>query len=135
MDYYHKQSEENTLRRAEAARNSSTDRLRCAARKEQLTLEVARLIREFFLQQNAFHDVDSYCAPGKSARILQSILYFEEKARAAIEAGVSARELIAAKSKNKIGDAKFYKDYEKILNEADAGMENEINEMVRKNAA
>src|SRR3989338_2222721 len=103
--------------------------------KEQLTLEVARLIREFFLQQNAFHDVDSYCAPAKSARILQSILYFEEKARAAIEAGVSARELIAAKSKNKIGDAKFYKDYEKILNEADAGMENEINEMVRKNAA
>ncbi|MBI4018850.1 MAG: V-type ATP synthase subunit A [Candidatus Aenigmarchaeota archaeon] len=103
--------------------------------KEQLTLEVARLIREFFLQQNAFHDVDSYCAPAKSARILQSILYFEEKARAAIEAGVSAREAVAIKSKNKIGDAKFYKDYEKILNEADAGMENEINEMVRKNAA
>ncbi|HLD83439.1 MAG TPA: V-type ATP synthase subunit A [archaeon] len=103
--------------------------------KEQMTMEIARVIREFFLQQNAFHDVDSYCAPAKSMRILQSILMFDEKARAAIEAGISARDILSVKSRGRIADAKFYKEYAKILDEADAGIENEISEMVRKNAA
>jgi len=34
--------------------------------KQQMTLEIARMIREFFLQQNAYHDIDTYCEPKKT---------------------------------------------------------------------
>ncbi|MBI4014977.1 MAG: V-type ATP synthase subunit A [Candidatus Aenigmarchaeota archaeon] len=103
--------------------------------KEQLTLEVARLVREFFLQQNAFHEVDSYCSPAKSVRMLKSILFFEECARSALDRGVPARDIISVKSKNRISEAKFYPDHEKILDETDGEMKKELEEMVRKNAA
>ncbi len=103
--------------------------------REQLTLEVARLIREFFLQQNAFHEVDSYCSPAKSMRMLKSILFFEECARSALDVGAPVRDIISMKSKNRISEAKFYPDHEKILNETDREMKKELEEMVRKNAA
>src|SRR6056297_3757069 len=47
---------------------------------QQLTLEVARYIREAFLQQNALHDVDTSCTPEKTYRMLQAINTFDEAA-------------------------------------------------------
>jgi len=60
---------------------------------QQLTLEVARFLREAYLQQNAFHDVDTYCPPEKTYRILQSIKTFSDEAFEALEAGAPVEEL------------------------------------------
>ena len=60
---------------------------------QQLTLEVARFLREAYLQQNAFHDVDTYCPPEKTYRILQAIKTFNDEAFEALEAGAPVEEI------------------------------------------
>jgi len=48
--------------------------------RERLTLEIARMVREDFLQQNAFHEVDTYCPLKKQFAMMDTILYFRELA-------------------------------------------------------
>ncbi|MFC7141128.1 V-type ATP synthase subunit A [Halosimplex aquaticum] len=60
---------------------------------QQLTLEVARYIKEAWLQQNALHDVDRYCPPEKTYRILGAIRTFNDEAEQALEAGVPIDEI------------------------------------------
>ncbi|RRJ30773.1 ATP synthase subunit A [Halocatena pleomorpha] len=60
---------------------------------QQLTLEVARYLREAWLQQNAFHDVDRYCPPEKTYQILTAIKAFNDEAFEALDAGVPVDEI------------------------------------------
>jgi V/A-type H+-transporting ATPase subunit A len=60
---------------------------------QQLTLEVARYLREAWLQQNAFHEVDRYCPPEKTYQILKAIKHFNDEAFDALEAGVPVEEI------------------------------------------
>ncbi|MEF8800658.1 MAG: ATP synthase subunit A [Halolamina sp.] len=60
---------------------------------QQLIMEVARYIREAWLQQNAFHDVDRYCPPEKTYQILGAIKTFNDEAVRALEAGVPVDEI------------------------------------------
>ena len=60
--------------------------------KQQLTLEVARMIREFLLQQNAFHEIDTYCTLDKSYLIMKTVLHFNTLAKAALEHLLAGRE-------------------------------------------
>jgi V/A-type H+-transporting ATPase subunit A len=60
---------------------------------QQLTLEVARYLREAWLQQNAFHDVDTYCPPEKTYLLLSAIRTFNDEAFEALEAGVPVEEI------------------------------------------
>jgi len=94
--------------------------------KQQLTLEVARLIREFLLQQNAFHDIDTYCEPQKSYDIMKIILLYEDLAGTALEQGAKVTQLLKIESKDRIGEAKFTKDHEKLLKELQEQMEKEF---------
>ena len=94
---------------------------------QQLTLEVARYLREAFLQQNAFHDVDTYCEPEKTYRILGAIKTFNDEAFEALDAGVPVDEIQsvdAAPRLNRIGTAE---DYDAFVDE----LEVEIAEQVR----
>jgi len=91
--------------------------------KEQLTMEVARLIREGFLQQNAFHEVDSFCSMKKQYGILKSIVSFSEQANTAVEVGVPIESIIKMNSKAKltkiclVEETNFEKELSKIMNE------------------
>ncbi|PSP79100.1 ATP synthase subunit A [Halobacteriales archaeon QS_1_68_20] len=60
---------------------------------QQLTLEVARYIREAWLQQNALHDVDRYCPPEKTYQLLGAIKTFNDEAFEALDAGVPVEEI------------------------------------------
>jgi V/A-type H+-transporting ATPase subunit A len=60
---------------------------------QQLTLEVARYIKDAWLQQNALHDVDRYCPPEKTYRILGAIKTFNDEAFDALDAGVPVDEI------------------------------------------
>ncbi|MBS3790583.1 MAG: V-type ATP synthase subunit A, partial [Candidatus Thermoplasmatota archaeon] len=60
---------------------------------DQFALQAARLVREDFLQQNAFHDVDTFCSPEKQFRMLQIIMEFYETGQRALEEGVSVDSL------------------------------------------
>jgi len=81
---------------------------------QQLTLEVARYLREGFLQQNAFHDVDTYCEPEKSYLTLRAIKTFNDEAFEALDAGVPVEEIQsidAAPRLNRIGTAEDYESF------------------------
>ena len=60
---------------------------------QQLTLEVARYIREAYLQQNALHDIDRYSPPEKTYRILEAIKTFHDEAFEALDSGVPIDEI------------------------------------------
>jgi V/A-type H+-transporting ATPase subunit A len=61
---------------------------------EKVILEVARMLREDFLQQFAFDEIDAYCPPMKQYLMLKAILAFYEAATAALTRGVSLRQVL-----------------------------------------
>jgi V/A-type H+-transporting ATPase subunit A len=61
---------------------------------EKIILEVARMLREDFLQQFAFDEVDAYCPPLKAYWILKVILAFSDASVAALNRGVSLRQIL-----------------------------------------
>ena len=67
---------------------------------QQLTLEIARMIREYFLQQNAYHDVDTYCSLKKQFAMLNEIMVFGKYAKTALAAGVPMPKILDLKSQN-----------------------------------
>ncbi|NTV23671.1 MAG: V-type ATP synthase subunit A [Nanoarchaeota archaeon] len=98
--------------------------------KQQLTLEVARMIREFFLQQNAYHEVDTYCEPKKMYMMADTILYFSKKAYTALEEGASIPMILNLEAKEKISNVKFIKDYESELNKIKLEMDREFAKLI-----
>ena len=54
---------------------------------DKLLLLVAKMIREDFLQQSAYHEVDTYCVPAKAGLMLKTIIRFYELAQEMLEAG------------------------------------------------
>ncbi len=98
--------------------------------KQQLTLEVARMIREFFLQQNAFHEVDTYCEPKKTFMLADTILYYSQRAHSALDQGVAISTLLNMESKETIADVKFIKDYDTKLNKIRTEMDSEFAKII-----
>jgi V/A-type H+-transporting ATPase subunit A len=62
--------------------------------EERILLESARLLREGFLRQNAFHPFDATCPPGKTAAMLEVFLHFHRQARQAVRAGMGAKAIL-----------------------------------------
>jgi V/A-type H+-transporting ATPase subunit A len=99
--------------------------------KDRLIIEVAKMIREDFLQQMAFHEIDTYCSPKKQVGILQIILDFYKHALKAISEGISVRDIIKLPIIGTIGRLKEIKEdvYEKEFKEIKSRMENQINSL------
>ncbi len=74
--------------------------------KDRLTLETAQIIREDFLQQNAFSDTDSYSSLAKQAKLLSLILSFNTLGKKALDAGASMKDLFSISARERIGRAK-----------------------------
>ena len=73
---------------------------------DQLKLEVAKSLREDFLQQNAFHEVDTYCSLPKQFKMLNLILGFYDEAKKALDAGVYLDEILKIESREGISRSK-----------------------------
>ena len=73
---------------------------------DQLTLETAKMVREDFLQQNAFVDIDSYSSYDRQEKLLSLILSYDRLCRAAIEKGAQTVDLFAIPARERIGRAK-----------------------------
>lgn len=74
---------------------------------DRVTLEAARSIREDYLQQDAFNDVDTYATLNKQYRMLRLIMGFYYKAREAVRAGAGINEIFSLPVRERIGRAKF----------------------------
>ncbi len=95
---------------------------------DQLTLEVARMVREDFLQQNAFMDVDSFSDYGRQKKLLGMILSYDALCRDAIAKGASVQELFQIPAREQIGRAKSVpaEEYETVYNQIQSDMEQQI---------
>ncbi|MDF1530918.1 MAG: ATP synthase subunit A [Methanosarcinales archaeon] len=82
---------------------------------QQLTLEITRLIREVFLQQNAFHPVDTFCPMDRQYKLLDTIQKFGDKAHAALDSGVMINDIIKLESKNELSKVRFDNDFDGAL--------------------
>ena len=101
---------------------------------DRLKLEAARSIREDYLHQNAFHDVDTYTSLEKQYMLMSLILMFYDKASAALDKGASVERLVSLPSRERIGRFKYTAEseiktaYEDIVK----ALESEINEAVKE---
>ena len=104
---------------------------------DQLTLEVAKMVREDFLQQNAFMDVDSYSSHDRQQKLLALILDYGKLARDAIGKGAELPALMDIPAKEQIGRAKFVEAdrYAQAYADIAAEMEREIAAIVEKAGA
>ena len=99
---------------------------------DRLTMETAKMIREDFLQQNAFVDEDAYSSYAKQYRLLDIILHYDELCREALAKGADMNALFVISAREKIGRAKmadavsFTADYDEI----EALMNKEIDEVI-----
>ncbi|SNQ60466.1 ATP synthase subunit A [Candidatus Methanoperedens nitratireducens] len=93
---------------------------------QQLTLEIARMIREYFLQQNAYHDVDTYCPMDKQYKLLKAITMWGNKAQSALESGAAVEDIMKLKSKDALAKVKFEKDFDSALGAVTKSMEEEF---------
>ena len=94
--------------------------------RQQLALQVARLIREVLLQQNAFHEIDTFCDLKKTYSIMKFIINFSKLSNSALDNGMRLQQIMAVKSKDRLSEVKFVKDYEKLLEELKSQMEKEL---------
>ena len=75
--------------------------------KDRLTMEVARSIREDYLHQNAFDEVDTYTSPEKQYHMLRLILLFGDKGAQALDGGVNLSQVLSLPVRERIGRAKY----------------------------
>ena len=99
---------------------------------DRLTMETAKMIREDFLQQNAFVDEDAYSSYGKQFRLLDLVLQYDSLCREALDKGADMNGLFAIDARERIGRAKmadaetYAADYDGIA----AQMKKEIEEVI-----
>ena len=77
---------------------------------DRLKMEAARSIREDFLHQNSFHDVDTYTSLRKQFLMMKLVLAFYEKSEKALKDGAGVQGLIKMPVREKIGRFKYVKE-------------------------
>jgi V/A-type H+-transporting ATPase subunit A len=104
---------------------------------DQLTLEIAKMIREDFLQQNSFNEIDWYSSFDRQFRLLDMILQYDTLCRDAITKGASLNALTSIDSREKIGRAKSVPDdtYVEVYAKIVSSMTAEIEKIVAKAGA
>ncbi|MBQ1632761.1 MAG: V-type ATP synthase subunit A [Clostridia bacterium] len=80
--------------------------------KDRLTLEAARSIREDYLHQNAFHEVDTYTSPKKQFMMLKAIMTNYEKNLEALDKDASFKALLSLPVRERIGRLKYVPEAE-----------------------
>lgn len=81
--------------------------------KDRLKLEVAKSIREDYLMQNAFHDIDTYASLNKQYKMLKLVLAFGDEAERALKSGVYLKKIIGMEEiRDKIARSKYIAETE-----------------------
>ncbi|HOG00818.1 MAG TPA: V-type ATP synthase subunit A [Clostridia bacterium] len=107
---------------------------------DRLKLEAARSIREDFLHQDAFHEVDTYSPLEKQYTMLELVLAYYDSCREALERGVSINALVKLPAREAIGRFKYtpgdrmQAEYEGIARQLSAEIDGLIAKLKEENA-
>lgn len=100
---------------------------------DRLKLEAARSIREDYLHQNAFHDIDTYTSLEKQYLLMELILAFYDKSLDALNQGASIEKIVSMPSREQIGRFKYTPEkdikheYKNILSALDGDINQAVN--------
>ena len=89
---------------------------------DRLKMEAARSIREDFLHQNSFHEIDTYSSLKKQYLLMKLVLSFYEESSKALAEGASMNKLISMPVREQIGRFKYTHEdaeYQKVLDTLD----------------
>jgi V/A-type H+-transporting ATPase subunit A len=93
---------------------------------QQVTLEVARMIINFWLAQSAFHPVDTFCPYKKQYDLLDAILKYRDYAFDAVQKGIPVSQITSVPSKDALAKVRLEAEYEPILAKVLAQMDGEF---------
>jgi len=105
--------------------------------KQRSVFETAKMLKEYFLLQNAFHPVDAYCPIAKTYKMLRTFLKFYDKTKIAIDSGVSLTNILSLPIREKLSRLKttpveefdhVYLEVDKEMNEQFENLESESSE-------
>ena len=82
---------------------------------ERLVLDTARMIREFFLQQDSFHKVDAYCPLDHQYKLLLCIRDFHDRINVAMKSGITFNQVRDLRSRSDLSKAKYMEDFDGYL--------------------
>ncbi|MFP3191344.1 MAG: ATP synthase subunit A [Thermoproteota archaeon] len=101
---------------------------------EKGILDIGRMIREDYLQQSAFDEVDTYCSIRKQYMILKSIIMFGKKELEAIKKGALASQVSSLPVKEKISRLKWIPEekVEKLFTEIFTEMDEQFNNLIQQ---
>ncbi len=85
--------------------------------EDKLVLDTAKSLREDYLQQNAYHEVDTFCDIKKQNLMLKTILDFHNMALEAVKKKVKVKDIIGIETKERIARMKYVKDINKEVEE------------------
>ncbi len=80
--------------------------------RDRLTMEAAKSVREDYLHQNSFHEIDTYTSMKKQFKMLKLIVDFYYQAVRALDRGVDIDSILSAQCREQIGRAKYVKEDE-----------------------
>ncbi|DAC08092.1 MAG TPA: V-type ATP synthase subunit A [Candidatus Poseidoniaceae archaeon] len=100
---------------------------------QQLTLEVARMIREYFLQQNGFDPVDAYCDINLQYRMAKAVLTFQDAAKSAMGAGSALSDVVNVPARSALLRGRFEDGYIDRIDDMVKAMVDEIEATVEEN--
>ena len=78
--------------------------------REKVTLDVARMIREDFLQQSAYDDIDTYTSIKKQYRMLRTILRFGDQELEAVQKGATLAQIAKLPVRSRVSRMKWTKE-------------------------
>ena len=97
--------------------------------EQRLTLEVAKMIREFFLQQNAYHPVDTYSPLKRQFEYMSAIRKFSELAKKALALEVPLERIASLRCRTDLGKLKFEESMDKDITTVVASMDKQFSEL------
>ncbi|MCB9362377.1 V-type ATP synthase subunit A [Candidatus Woesearchaeota archaeon] len=94
--------------------------------EDKLILDTTKSIREDFLQQNAFHEVDTYCDTEKQFLMMDCILAFHDSAHKRLESGKKVAKMVTVPVKERIARMKYAEDYKKEAEQIKKDIESQL---------
>lgn len=104
------------------------------SKEDQLKLETCKMIREDYLHQNAFHEVDTFSSMNKQYKMLDVILRYYEEGKRGLEGKAELKDLVALPVREDIGRFKYFEEalvdeeYGKLVSKLEASVEKLIKE-------
>lgn len=96
---------------------------------ERLVLEMTKMIREIFLQQNAFHEIDTFSTLDRQYLLLSTIKTYSDSAFDALRRGVAVDTIMSLQTKTEIARAKFEPDMDRRLEKLKARINSDMSEL------